>query len=107
MGWTQWAKTSDTSTYAGTKGMSRRVEMIQLNATGEVSELYDIYYRAYAQKFGWLGWAKNLEKAGSAGYAYRLQAFEVRFMPKGVAYDRGTKKHFYDKTKDGANPLQD
>jgi hypothetical protein len=106
MGWTQWATTADTTTYAGTKGLSRRVEMIQLQASGQVATLYDMYYRAYSEKFGWLGWAKSGEKAGSAGYALKLEAFQVNFVRKGESFtvksDR--TKCFYDKTKDGANP---
>jgi hypothetical protein len=106
MGWTQWATTADTTTYAGTKGMARRVEMIQLQASGQVATLYDMYYRAYSEKFGWLGWAKSGEKAGSAGYARKLEAFQVNFVRKGESFtvksDR--TKCFYDKTKDGANP---
>ena len=109
LGWTQWATTADTTTYAGTKGQSKRVEMIQLKATGEVASLYDIYYRAYSENFGWLGWAGNGDKAGTAGYAYKLEAFQVNFMPKGATFapaKNSTVKAFYDKTKDGANPLQ-
>ena len=103
-GWTQWATTADKTTYAGTKGESRRVELIQLRAKGQVSTLYDIYTRAYAEKLGWLGWAGNNEKAGTQGYAYKLEAFQVQFVAKGTKFDKGTKKCFYDKTKDGANP---
>ena len=106
MGWTQWATTADASTYAGTKGLSRRVEMIQLASSGQVATLYDMYYRAYSEKFGWLGWAKSGEKAGSAGYAKKLEAFQVNFVRKGESFkltsDRA--KCFYDKTKDGTNP---
>ena len=103
MGWTQWATTADTKTYAGTKGMSRRVEMIQLQASGQVATLYDMYYRAYSEKFGWLGWAKSGEKAGSAGYARKLEAFEVNFVRKGETFSIKSDKAkcFYDKTKDG------
>ncbi|MBR4513879.1 MAG: hypothetical protein IKO61_03210 [Lachnospiraceae bacterium] len=106
IGWTQWATTADTKTYAGTKGMSRRVEMIQLNASGQVATLYDMYYRAYSEKFGWLGWAKSGEKAGSAGYARKLEAFQVNFVRKGESFKLTSDrtKCFYDKSKDGANP---
>ncbi|MBR4513536.1 MAG: hypothetical protein IKO61_01425 [Lachnospiraceae bacterium] len=104
MGWTQWATTANTTTYAGTKGMSRRVEMIQLQTTGMVGMLYDMYYRTYCETFGWLGWAGNNEKSGSAGYARKLEAFQIQFVPKGTKFERGTRKAFYDKTKDGANP---
>ncbi|MBR4514201.1 MAG: carbohydrate binding domain-containing protein [Lachnospiraceae bacterium] len=105
-GWTQWATTADTKTYAGTKGESRRVELIQLKAKGQVATLYDMYFRAYSEKFGWLGWAKSGEKAGTQGYAYKLEAFQVNFVPKGTTFSiKSSKtKSFYDKTKDGANP---
>ena len=101
MGWTQWATTADKTTFAGTKGMSRRVEMIQLSANGQVANLYDMYYRTYCEKFGWLGWAGNNEKSGSAGYARKLEAFQIQFVPKGTKFNKGTKQAFYDSAKDG------
>ena len=107
-GWTQWATTADKKTYAGTKGESRRVELIQLRAKGEVANYYDMYFRAYSEKLGWLNWAKNGEKAGTQGYAYKLEAFQVNFVKKGESFGltkQSTRaKSFYDKTKDGANP---
>ena len=101
LGWTQWATTADKTTYAGTKGMSKRVEMIQMKTDGQVGTLYDMYYKTYCEKFGWLGWATNGEKSGSAGYARKLEAFRIQFVPKGVKFDKGTKKAFYDKGVDG------
>ena len=107
-GWTQWATTADTKTYAGTKGEARRVELIQLRAKGQVASLYDMYFRAYSEKLGWLNWAKSGEKAGTQGYAYKLEAFQVNFVIKGETFKLATQnkmaKSFYDKTKDGANP---
>ena len=107
-GWTQWATTADTKTYAGTKGESRRVELIQLRAKGQVANLYDMYFRAYSEKLGWLNWAKSGEKAGTQGYAYKLEAFQVNFVKKGEAFKLASQnkmaKSFYDKTKDGADP---
>ena len=44
---------------------------------------YDVYYRVHAQKFGWMNWAKNGEKAGTAGYAYRLEGIEIVLVDKG------------------------
>ena len=105
-GWTQWATTSNTQTYAGTKGESRRVELLQLRTSGEIATLYDIYFRAYSEKLGWLGWAKNGEKAGTQGYAYKLEAFQVNLVRKGETFKITSDKtrSFYDKTKDGTNP---
>ena len=107
-GWTQWATTADTTTYAGTKGEARRVEMIQLRAKGQVANLYDMYFRTYCEKFGWLNWAKDGEKAGTQGYAYKLEAFQVNFVRKGETFKLASQnkkaKSFYDKTRDGADP---
>ena len=35
------------------------------------------------KEFGWLGWAKNGESAGTAGYSYRLETIEVKMVEKG------------------------
>ena len=96
-----WATTANKNTSAGTKGESKRVEMIQLNAKGQIANLYNIYYRTYCEKFGWLGWAGNNEKSGSAGYARKLEAFQIQLVPKGTKFNKGTAKAFYDSTKDG------
>ncbi|MEH7356401.1 N-acetylmuramoyl-L-alanine amidase, partial [Neobacillus drentensis] len=42
-----------------------------------------IYYRVHTQDFGWLGWAKNGMKAGSEGLSKRLEAIEIKLVPKG------------------------
>ena len=44
-----------------------------------------MYYRAYVQSYGWLGWAKNGESAGSEGLAKRMEAVEIRLVEKGGA----------------------
>ena len=51
--------------------------------TGTVSEKYDIYYRTHAQDLGWLGWAVNDGKSGTAGLSKRLEAMEIRLVEKG------------------------
>ena len=35
-------------------------------------------------KFGWLGWAKNGESAGTEGYSYRLEAIQIQLVKKAV-----------------------
>ena len=44
---------------------------------------YDIYYRVHAQTYGWLAWAKNGERAGTAGFAKRLEGIEIILVNKG------------------------
>lgn len=67
----------------GTTGQSKRVEAVQLRLTGDLAQRYDLYYRAHVQTFGWLGWAKNGDPIGSAGGARRVEAIEVRLVPRG------------------------
>ena len=40
-----------------------------------------------AEEYGWLAWAKNGESSGTEGYAKRLEAIEVRLVPKGTTPD--------------------
>ena len=55
-----------------------------MKLSGNIAKEYDVYYRVRAQNFGWLGWAKNGEEAGTAGYSYRLEAIQVVMVPKGT-----------------------
>ena len=64
-------------------GRSLRLEAIQISLTGEMANHYDIYYRVHAQNFGWLGWAKNGESAGTEGYGYRLEGMQIVLVEKG------------------------
>ncbi|WP_425955223.1 hypothetical protein [Xylanimonas sp. McL0601] len=41
-------------------------------------------------RFGLLGWAKNSQQSGAAGYAYRLEAVEVNLVAKGDLAPSGT-----------------
>ena len=67
---------------SGTEGEAKRLEAIQIKLSGEIANYYDVYYRVHAQHFGWLGWAKNGEQAGTAGYAYRLEGIEIQLVKK-------------------------
>ena len=62
-----------------------------------MSNYYDVYYRVHAQKFGWLGWAKNGESAGTAGYAYRLEGIQVVLVSKGGNAPGSTLTPFHQK----------
>ena len=59
-------------------------EAIKIKLSGEASSEYHVYYRVHAENFGWLGWAKNGEKSGTEGYAYRLEALQIKLVPKGT-----------------------
>ncbi|MDO5118088.1 MAG: N-acetylmuramoyl-L-alanine amidase, partial [Eggerthellaceae bacterium] len=85
---------------AGTTGKVLRLEAMRVRLTGEMADLYDVYYRVHAQYFGWLGWAKNGESAGTAGYGYRLEAIEIALVDKGGEAPGSTEKPFIEKQSD-------
>lgn len=74
---------------SGTSGEAKRLEAICIDLTGEMAEKYDIYYRVHAQTYGWLGWAKNGECSGTAGYGKRLEGIQIVLVPKGGAAPAG------------------
>lgn len=69
---------------AGTVGMGKRLEAIQIKLSGNAAEKYDVYYRVHAQSYGWLNWAKNGEISGTAGYGKRLEAIQIIVVEKGM-----------------------
>lgn len=69
---------------SGTVGQSKRLEAIRMRLTGELAEHCDIYYRAHCQRYGWLGWVKNGEEAGTSGLFYRMEAIQILLLPKGA-----------------------
>ncbi len=87
---------SDWSTLCGTSGQSLRVEAIKARLTGELGEQFDIYYRVHAQRIGWMGWAKNGEQAGTAAMSLRLEAIEMRLVPKWKAGPSSGEECFID-----------
>lgn len=68
---------------SGTYAQSLRLEAIQIKLTGTDTDKYDIYYQVHAENIGWMGWAKNGENAGTAGYSYRLEGIRIKLVPKG------------------------
>lgn len=74
---------SNANWMVGTQGRGLRMEALTLALTGELAKHYDVYYTVHVQNLGWLGWAKNGERAGSAGYGYRMEAFVMQLVPKG------------------------
>ncbi len=65
---------------------------MKISLTGEVAKHYDVYYRVHAQDYGWLGWAKNGEAAGTAGRSLRLEGMQIVLVKKGA----GAPKNSYN-----------
>ena len=70
------------------------MEAVRLKLTGELAEHYDIYYRVHSQSYGWLGWAKNGEIAGTAGLAKRMEAIQIKLVEKGGKAPGTSEKHY-------------
>ena len=62
-----------------------------------MADKYDVYYRVHAQNIGWMGWAKNGQAAGTAGYSYRLEAIQIILVKKGADAPGSTSNHFVQK----------
>ncbi len=91
-GWQELVRDGEMS---GTEGQSKRLEGIQISLLNvpypgsieyrthvHMAEHYDVWYRVHAQTFGWMGWAKNDEQAGTAGFSKRLEGIEIQVLPK-------------------------
>lgn len=80
VGWQSWGTGS-----CGTTGKSKALEAVQMRLTGDAANVYDIWYSVHSADYGWLGWAKNGEPAGTAGKSKAAQAVKVVLVPKGGA----------------------
>ena len=91
IGWQDYKTNNELS---GTTGKGLRLEAIQIELTGEISQYYDIYYRVHAQNYGWLGWAKNGEAAGTSGYGLRLEGMQIILVKKGATAPTPTSNSY-------------
>ncbi|MDD3306586.1 MAG: hypothetical protein PHO29_05745 [Acetobacterium sp.] len=55
-----------------------------------------MYYRVHAQNVGRVGWAKNGDSAGTAGYGYRLEGIEIQIVAAGSDAPGSTADVFRD-----------
>ncbi len=58
------------------------LDAIKISLTGEISKYCDVYYRTYVDEFGWLGWAKNGQVAGSNKINKSITNIEVKVVLK-------------------------
>jgi hypothetical protein len=81
--------------YVGSVGERRRLEAFRIDDGGVLAPYYDVWYRAYVPKYGWLGWAKNGANAGTVGFGHGIEAVEIRVLPKGKRLVSGTGNAAY------------
>lgn len=90
IGWQNWS-----SGNIGTTGQSRSIEAVQFRLNGEISGVYDIWYRVYASELGgWLGWASNGTPAGSTAKGAAVQGIQILLVEKGGYAPGDTATHF-------------
>lgn len=92
VGWTDYVSDGAVS---GEEG--KNIEAIRIKLTGDMALYFDIYYRAHSAQWGWMGWAKNGQNAGTTTCGLRLEAFEVRIVPRGSTAP-GTTAHAYEES---------
>ncbi|MEG3613952.1 hypothetical protein [Isoptericola haloaureus] len=85
LGWQGWKRYGQWGNYyVGSVGENRMLKAFRIDAAGPVSEYYDVYYKAFVPQLGgWLGWAKNGERAGARGHGYRVEAVKIKVLPRG------------------------
>ena len=87
-----WSSYKSNYSTAGSKNSKIRAIKIQL--TGEMAEKYDVYYRVYISGYGWMGWAKNGQKAGTSGTTLNISAVQVKLVAKGADAPGSTSNRF-------------
>ena len=89
IGWQKWAKS-----ICGTTGRGKRLEAIRLRLSGDAASDYDIWYCVHAAGYGWLGWTKNGEPAGTSGKSAAIEAVRIVLTKKGETPAGSTDKPF-------------
>ena len=94
---TGWQKYVSSDKESKATSDPKRIEAIKIRLTGTQSENYDVYYRVHSQNYGWLGWAKNNEEAGTKGYACQVEAVQIVIGKKGMKAPGNTDDAFVEK----------
>ena len=85
----------------GDSGSGLRMEAISLELLNNYGKFYDIYYRVHVQNYGWLGWAKNGEVAGTSGHSFRIEGIEIAIVKKGEVFDTSKYVKTYEQGNRG------
>ena len=93
-----WQEETGLDTVNGCTDGQYGIEAVKISISGDLAKYYDIYYRAHVQKYGWLGWAKNGQAAGTTKCSYRMEALEIRLVSKD-ANAPGPNSNYYTELK--------
>ena len=78
-----WRPFSNYGMVSGSVDSDSSIEMIAIKPT---DNSYDIYYRTHNSGIGWLGWARNGEKAGTLNQNSAIEAIEVQVVKRGTQF---------------------
>ena len=67
----------ETTCSFGTVGHGKQLNAIAIDSPSEESDSYDIYYRVYLERYGWLEWATNGELSGSNDPSLKIYAIQI------------------------------
>ena len=81
-GWQSWVLNNAT---AGTTGMSKRLEAIQIITHG-AGNPGGVQYQAHVQSIGWQGWKQNGQLAGTTGLGKRMEAIRIKLTNDAAKY---------------------
>ena len=51
---------------------------------GQLADRYSVWYRSHVQNYGWLSWTYDGADSGSTSFGLRVEAVQVRLLPKGA-----------------------
>lgn len=89
-----WQDSRHASGMVGTTGQGKRVEAIQIKPNGSMAAVMDVYYRVHVQHYGWLGWAKNGEWAGTANGGLRVEAIQIQLRTRHEGAPGTINRHY-------------
>lgn len=102
-----WQEETGLDTVNGCTDGQYGIEAVKISLSGNLAKYYDIYYRAHVEKYGWLGWAKNGQTAGTTGIGYRLEALQIKLVSKDASAPGANSNYFTDlKYRRYQNPSQ-
>lgn len=71
------------------------IQAIQIALTGQIADIYDIYYQTHFNMLGWLGWAKNGDSSGCQYYDETVNAIRIIMVQKGDRYPVSDKQSYF------------
>lgn len=77
----EWKKHVSDDTIMGMVDQNKAIEAIKIRLVGENAEKYNVYYRTHVSNIGWMGWTSNDNPAGSKGYGYSVEAYQIAVLP--------------------------